>query len=284
MSSDLVVRCNAKINLYLNVVGQRDDGYHDIETVFQSVDLHDTLHLQKTSASGIEIVCDHPSLTDSKNNLVYRAAQLFVETFGVDRGATITIDKRIPLGGGLAGGSTDAAGTLRGLAELWSVDVAESELHHIAAQLGADVPFCLRGGTAAATGTGADLVQLDMPQPWWIVLVSPDVVVPTAEVYRRIDARGFDPQHERFEQAIESVRGGGLPVVLYNSMESVVFDAYPRVHAARDALRSAGAANVLMSGSGATVYAVVETEDQARHLANRIPPHADIRTIVCRTV
>jgi 4-diphosphocytidyl-2-C-methyl-D-erythritol kinase len=145
------------------------------------------------------------------------------------------------------------------------------------------VPFCLNGGTASATGTGTDLTPLDMPRPWWVVLVSPDVVVPTAEVYRRLDARGFDPQHDRFEKAIESVQAGDLAAVLYNSMEPVVLDAYPRVRSARNAFTAAGAANVLMSGSGATVYALTETEDDARHLASRIPPHPNHRTIVCPT-
>ncbi len=282
-TTPLVVRCNAKINLYLNVIGVRDDGYHDIETIFQSVDLHDTLRLQSRSDDYIDIVCDHPDLTDRKSNLVYRAAVLFREKYGIEHGVTIAIEKKIPLGGGLAGGSTDAAGTLRGLAKLWSVDADETAMHEMAASLGADVPFCMHGGTAAATGIGTDLEILDTPRPWWVVLVLPDTHVPTAQVYHRLDARGFDPQHGRFQKAVKSVLAGNLADALYNSMEPVVLEDYPMVHAARNALVAAGATDVLMSGSGAAVYALAPTEEQARRLADRVPPDPNRRVIVCKT-
>jgi len=284
VARELTVRCFAKINLYLDVVGRRTDEYHDIETIFQSVDLADTIRLEPTPTSTISVRCDHPDLSEPKKNIVYRAARLLQETFRVSRGAAITVEKRIPLGGGLGGGSTDAAATLRGLAELWSVPADLGTLERLAARLGADVPFCLRGGTAAATRTGTDLEPIESSRQWSVVILCPEVTVPTAEVYRRLDVRGLEPQHDRFDRAVEYVRRGDLPAALYNCMEPVVFDAYPQVRAARDALVAGGGTSALVTGTGASVYALVPTEQAARHLAGRIAPQPHRRTFVCRTV
>jgi len=280
----LTVRCYAKINLYLDVVGKRPDGYHDIETIFQSIDLYDTVTLEPAPTSTVSIRCGHPALADPEKNIVYRAARLLQDTFGVERGATITIEKHIPLGAGLAGGSTDAAGTLRGLVELWRLTPDIETLDEIAGRLGADVPFCLHGGTASATGIGTTLSPIEIARPWWAVIVCPDVNVPTAEVYRRVEVRGFEPRAERFQHAIETVRAGDLPLALYNSMEPVVFDAYPQVRGARNALAAAGGTHVLMTGSGAAVYTLVPTEDEARRLVDRIPPQPHRQTFVCPTI
>jgi len=280
----LTVRCYAKINLYLDIVGKRPDGYHDIETILQSIDLHDTVTIEVSPTSTVSVRCDHPELADPEKNIVYRAARLVQETFSTDRGATITIEKCVPLGAGLAGGSADAAGTLRALAELWSLPADTETLDEIAGRLGADVPFCLHGGTASATGIGTTLRPIKIARPWWAVIVCPDVNVPTAEVYRRMDVRGFEPRSERFRRAIEAVGAGDFHLALYNSMEPVVFDTYPQVRAARDALVAGGGTHVLMTGSGAAVYALVSTEDEARRLADRIPPQPHRQTFVCRTV
>ncbi len=282
MERVLTVRCYAKINLYLDVVRKRPDGYHDVETIFQSVDLHDTIRVE-TAPSTLSVRCDHPALANPEKNLVYRAAQLLRDTFREARGASILIDKRIPLGAGLAGGSADAAATLRALAKLWSLPTDIRALDEMAARLGADVPFCLHGGTAAATGTGEVLTPIDVPRAWWVVIVCPDVNVPTVEVYRRLDVRELGHRPGRFEEAIDAVRAGDFPRALYNCMEPVVFDAYPRVRAARDALVAAGGTHVLMTGSGAAVYALVPTEEEARHLAGRIPPRPHRHTFVCTT-
>jgi len=281
----LTVRCYAKINLYLDIVGKRPDGYHDIETILQSIDLHDTVTIEASPTSAVSVRCDHPELAaEPEKNIVYRAARLVQDMFGVDMGATITIKKRVPLGAGLAGGSADAAGTIRGLVELWSLPADSETLNEIAGRVGADVPFCLHGGTAAATGIGTTLRPIEIDRSWWAVLVCPDLNVPTAEVYRRMDVRGFEPCDERFRRAIEAVGAGDFHLALYNSMEPVVFDTYPRVRAARDALGAAGGTHVLMTGSGAAVYALVSTKDDARRLADRIPPQPHRQTFVCRTI
>jgi 4-diphosphocytidyl-2-C-methyl-D-erythritol kinase len=280
----LTVRCYAKLNLYLDVVGKRPDGYHNIETIFQSVDLYDTITIESALNSVVSVRCDHSALADPKKNIVYRAVRLVQDTFSTDLGATITIEKRIPLGAGLAGGSTDAAGTLTALAELWSLPTDLKTLDEIAGRLGADVPFCMHGGTAVATGTGEILSPIEITRPWWVVIVCPEINVPTSEVYRRVDVRGFEASGDRFKHAVAAVRAGDLPAALYNSMEPVVFDAYPQVRAARDALAAAGGTRVLMTGSGAAVYALVPTEEEAHRLADRIPPQPHRRTFICRTV
>ena len=284
MERALTVRCYAKINLYLDVVGKRPDGYHDIETIFQSVDLYDTVTIEPAPSSAVSVLCDHPALADPKKNIVYRAARLVKDTFNTDRGVTITIEKRIPLGAGLAGGSTDAAGALTALADLWSLPADLETLDEIAGRLGADVPFCMHGGTAAATGTGEILEALEIPRPWWAVIICPEGNVPTSEVYRRVDVRGFEPSGDRFRHAVAAVCEGDLPAALHNSMEPVVFDAYPQVRAVRDALVAAGGIHVLMTGSGAAVYALVPTEEEARRLADRIPPQPNRHTFICRTL
>jgi len=280
----LTVRCFAKINLYLDVTRRRVDGYHDIETIFQSIDLYDTVRLDIASDSTISVQCNHPGLDIPEKNIVYRTAELVREVFQVDCGVTVTLDKRIPLGAGLGGGSSDAAGVLVGLAELWSLDTDRNTLGELAGKLGADVPFCMHGGTASATGTGTTLSPIEVSRPWWVVIVCPDVNVPTAEVYRRMDVRGFEPRHDGFERAVKAVRDGDFPAALYNSMEPVVFDAYPQVRAARDALLAAGGTHVLMTGSGSGVYALASTEKEARLISDRIPPQPHRSVFVCLTI
>lgn len=277
----------AKINLNLRVEGRRADGYHEISTVFQTITLHDSLTFELTLDEGIEIVCSDPDIPTDESNLVVRAAAALRERFGVGRGVNIELEKRIPAGGGLGGGSSDAAVTLVALAHLWNIETDKQELEEIGALLGADVPFFLTGGTALGTGTGTDISPLKDAPKMNLAIVTPGVRVSTAEAYKLLNAPALTKEEgvaNLFVSRIEADFSDFLCKVTRNDFEAVVFGLHPEIGRARDALKQSGASQVMLSGSGSSVFGVFDTTREAERACEALRGGAGWHVFACATL
>ena len=267
MSADrLTLPAFAKINLGLRVLGRRPDGYHEIRTLFQTISLHDTLSFETAPGGRLELTCTDPSIPTDETNLVVRAAGALRERFGVTASARVRLEKVIPAGGGLGGGSSDAAVTLAALAVLWGVETDAGELAEIGARLGADVPFFLTGGTAAGKGTGADIQPLPDAPKMHLCVVTPGVHVSTAEAYKALGARALTKPDVAANLSVsraEAEFSDSSCDVWSNDFEAVVVRLYPEVGRAREALKQTGARRVMLSGSGSSVFGVFESEAEA---------------------
>ncbi len=261
----LVARCPAKVNLSLRVIGRRDDGYHELHTIFQAIDLWDTIVAKRSRE--LSLVCDDPAVPVDASNLVLRAAASLrgLSPRAGSLGAALELRKRIPVGGGLGGGSSDAAGALLLLARLWSLPVGLETVESLAGSLGADVPFFLHGGTAIGSGRGDRIEPLPFGGPVPLVLGFPPFGIATREVYERFDAKltptGNDVRFDRFT-AGKWPRGNDLNSDV-NDLEEVVFAGWPELSAFRDALLRCGASRAHLSGSGSTVFGVFQGSDRA---------------------
>jgi len=252
------IRSYAKINLTLDVLGRRSDGYHEIITVMQTVDLYDTLCLTRGDDRRVHIVCTRPELSN-ESNLAVQAAEALRQRFAPDQGVVIELHKRIPLAAGLGGGSSNAAAVLRALQQLWRLSLSPPELLTLAAALGSDVPFLLTGGLAYCEGRGERVTPLAPYWPAsmrWLLLVKPAIGLSTAEVYRHVPAGDYtDGTRSRAVYAALTAQRGFQPTDLYNGLERSVLERYPEVAQAREDMLGAGAANVRLSGSGPTLFA-----------------------------
>ena len=284
-ASRLTLKAYAKINLALEVLGKRPDGYHEVAMIMQSVSLHDTLILS-LQESDITLMCDRPELPCDHSNLAYRAAELLRREVGVARGVKIELNKRIPLAAGLAGGSTDAAAVLKGLNRLWGLALSPVELEQLAARLGSDVPFCLWGGTSLATGRGEMLTPLPDFTGHGVVLANPSLQVSTAWVYGNYrDAAGNRRRDiSSLRHSIEQPDFSAVADTLFNDLETVTVPAYPQVAEIQEQLLQAGAAGVLMSGSGPTVFALTPDFASAAELAGRAALGEDVAVFIAETV
>ena len=273
----------AKINLGLKILRKREDGYHDILTVMQIVDRCDLLSFEE-ARSGIEIASSCPDVPEGPDNLVYRAADRLRWETGYDRGVRIEMEKRIPIGAGLGGGSSDAAATLRGLCRLWDVDIASEKLHPIAASLGSDVPFFLRSGTAVASGRGEILYYVSAPEPISYVLVYPGFQISSGWAYRNLKMPlTFGGKYINF---VSSMRDTGvLSKAFYRSVENdfsrLVEEHHPAVRDIRERLMGLGAFKASLSGSGSTVYGIFERmEDLNQFLESELALDGILGTVV----
>lgn len=265
------VKANAKINLTLDILNKRADGYHEVAMVMQAVGLFDTIHLTQ-AAAGIALRLDTRELPTDEGNLAFRAARVFLDAYHISDGVRIEIEKRIPIAAGLAGGSTDAAGVLRGLNALFAVGATADDLAALGARLGSDVPFCVYGGTMAAAGRGEILTLLPPVTEAWAVLAKPPVAVSTAWAYDAFD-REKPPSAPRTAAMIDAVKSGDLERIaagLSNDLERVTQKAHPVIGEYKRILRENGALNSLMTGSGPTVYALAKTEREAERAAEAI--------------
>ena len=271
------VRAHAKINLYLNVVGKREDGYHNLETVFHSIGLHDDVIISKQDTQEIIVHCGHPAVPSDSSNLAYRAAERLSEAVGGIGGVSIEIKKRIPVAAGLAGGSANAAAVLHGLNELLSLGFTQEKLMRFGAQLGADVPFCLHGGAAFATGIGDQLTRLPELSDLPLLLLNPGIEVSTAAVFKKLNFSLTKRENAGIiiRTRIENGDVLGVSEGLYNLLEVPVFAQYPEIAALKTELSTqAGCSGALMSGSGATLFALMHNCQSARrsesHFKNRV--------------
>ncbi|HEX5044247.1 MAG TPA: 4-(cytidine 5'-diphospho)-2-C-methyl-D-erythritol kinase [Candidatus Polarisedimenticolaceae bacterium] len=263
----MIARCPAKVNLTLRVLGRRPDGYHELRTVFQAVDLWDTLEAEP--ARGLHLRCDFPGLAEDGSNLVLRAASALREAAGrPDLGASLVLRKRIPVGGGMGGGSSDAAGALLLLSRLWSLNVPGRRLRALAAGLGSDVPFFLQGGTALGRGRGEDLVPLPCAGPRPILLGIPPFGTSTGEVYAALTAGGAGVSLRRLSAG--NWRQDNEFSAPRNDLEATVVARWPEIGSFRDALARQGAVQASVAGSGSTVFGVFAEEAQRRGAAEAL--------------
>lgn len=264
---ELALNAYAKINLTLDVLGTRPDGFHEVQMVMQSVALADKLYFQL--APELSLTCTDPELPVDATNLVLKSARVLQELYQVKRGATIHLEKHIPMAAGLAGGSSNAAATLWGLNILWDLRLAPGELLRIGAQLGSDIPFCLIGGTALAQGRGERLTLLPQLPKQWLVLVKPDFGVATGEIYQKWDEakRLAQPTSPKFIAALEQGAQDKLWDSLDNHLEDVTCQLYPEVSVIKEKLLQTGAKKAVMSGSGPTVYGIMEGQEAAEQAA-----------------
>lgn len=274
MTLPITYRSYAKINLYLDVIKKRRDGYHNIETLFQTVSLWDQITFEEHN-SQIMMTCSSKELDTGEGNLVYRAAQLLREHTGYRQGAKIHLEKHIPIAAGLAGGSGNAAATLVGLNKLWDLKVPQEELLDLALQLGSDVPYCATGGTAAATLRGEDMTPLKPLRKTWFVLVHPPIAVSASYTYNhpllpKSKEKPVNGKTPRFLQAIETLKAGSIADVIHNGMEAPVFDAHPALEKVKDYLVEAGCVAAAMSGSGPTLFGVCKSKRTAEKVAASI--------------
>ena len=267
---ELTLQAPAKVNFTLTVGARRDDGYHDISTVMQTVDLYDTLTLTGDGC-GLTMTCTDPAVPADDSNLVLRAARLFfTETALPVPGLRFHLEKRIPSQAGLGGGSSDAAAVLRALRALYAPSLTDAVLECMAARLGSDVPFFVRGGTALATGRGERLAPLPPLTAGWFVVVKPPESFPTPAMYRRLDE--LPPGSHRPADLTTALTGGDIRAVataLYNSFQRAV-PPDSAVWAIEDALRVRGALAALLSGSGSAVFGLFDREDAARAAADAL--------------
>jgi 4-diphosphocytidyl-2-C-methyl-D-erythritol kinase len=264
------LRASAKVNLSLEVLGKRPDGYHEVATVMQAVDLYDRLVLE--AAPTLSFTSDDPDLPTDDRNLVVRAARLLKEAASVETGARIELKKRIPVAAGLGGGSSDAAAALWGLNRLWKLRWTRARLMELAVGIGMDVPFFLGKGPALATGRGERLQPLEQTGAYALVLVNPRVGLSTREVYERVPA-GWRAQATGTARLVEALRMRSAVRVasaLTNTLEAIVEPVLPVVGRIKAALLAAGALGALMSGSGPTVFGMARSLDHARQIHRRV--------------
>ncbi len=276
-SAETIVEGHAKINLTLDVTGKLENGYHTVEMVMQSIALHDDVQVKITRGEkkpqGITLHCNLPYLPTDGRNLAYRAAELFYETTGVLlESCEIHIEKRIPVAAGLAGGSTDAAAVLRALNELHETGLDEDALCAMGVKLGADVPYCVRGGTMLAKGIGEELSALPPMPHCYVVLCKPPFAVSTKEVYEQIDAAEIEerPDTAGMIKALENKDYAGVCRALSNVMETVTARKRRQIDEIKRVLMENGADGALMSGSGPSVYGLFQDEGRARTAAKML--------------
>ena len=264
----LVLRAAAKVNLTLEVLGKRADGYHEIATVMQAVDLSDRITLD--DADDLELRSDSAAVPADAGNLAWRAAAALKEAAGIRAGVRIGLEKRIPVAAGLGGGSSDAAGVLLGLNRLWRLRWPLERLDEVAATLGSDVPFFLRGGAALASGRGEKVEPL-MARSMALVLVNPKFPSSTAEMYGRLTPAMYsDGTATRTLAGTLGRSATRVAASLYNGMEAAAAAVFPQIVQMRAALMAAGALGALMSGSGPTVFGVARSFEQARQIRTRV--------------
>jgi 4-diphosphocytidyl-2-C-methyl-D-erythritol kinase len=260
----MLVKSFAKINLALSVLGRRTDGYHEIQTIFQTISLSDELEI--SPAAGIKLRCENlPEDIPQESNLVWKAACSLAKKSGRKMGASIVLRKLIPMGGGLGGGSSNAAAALLGLRRFWNLDVTDADLHAIAAGLGSDVPFFLSGGMAMGTGRGEKIEALpDMPAKN-LVVIFPAVHVSTAEAYRSLNLGLTSASRALRIQSLygQAKAGKGFLTEIFNDFEASILPAYPAILKAKRFLEERGATTAMLSGSGSSVFGFFPGEESA---------------------
>jgi 4-diphosphocytidyl-2-C-methyl-D-erythritol kinase len=283
VKTPLVLQAPAKINLTLEILAKRADGYHEVRMLMAGVSLADELSFE--AAPGLSLSCDLPGLDCSEKNLVLRAARALQKVLGREAGAKIHLTKRIPLGGGLAGGSTDAAATLKGLNQLWEGGLDRDALRRIAAELGSDVPFCLEGGWAYATGRGEQLETLPAPDDLHLVLANPGFEVSTQWAYSKVGTLSLSKRNVSREafQAIQTKNIPALDLATINDLEKVTSAHYPDIVRLEQTFLAEGALISRMSGSGPTVWGLFKDAD-ASEKACEIIKKMDIRAVAVHTM
>ncbi len=276
----------AKINLGLDVLGRREDGYHDVRMVMQSVYLYDNVKLEYKAEPGIELSSNLYYLPVDSGNIAYKAAQMLMDEFQIPGGVRITLEKHIPVAAGMAGGSSNAAAVLFGMNRLFDLRLSRQELMERGVKLGADVPYCVIRGTVLAEGIGEKLTVLPSIPRCAVLIAKPPVSVSTKAVYEALDSKAI-VKHPDIDGLLQALRKGSLKGVaehMGNVLEDVTIPRYPVIREIKQEMLSAGALNAMMSGSGPTVFGLFENKIAARNAQERIKRKALVKQIYVTNV
>lgn len=263
---EIRLKARAKINLGLDVVRKREDGYHEVRMIMQTINLYDKIILRKREKAGIQVKTNLSYLPANEDNLVYKAAKLLMDEFAVEEGVSIELNKYIPVAAGMAGGSSDAAAVLVGVNRMFDLGLTRRQLMDRAVKIGADVPFCVMRGTALAEGIGEKLTPLPMMPKCHILIAKPKVYVSTKFVYGNLRANELT-YHPDIDGQVEALKEGSLKklaALMGNVLETVTIPEYPVIEEIKQSMLKHGALNAMMSGSGPTVFGLFDEEEAAR--------------------
>lgn len=265
-NNDISLKALAKINLGLDVVRRREDGYHEVCMIMQTIQLYDRLDIKRTQEPGIQIQTNLSFLPVNENNLIYKAAKLLMDEFSITDGVSVKLDKRIPVAAGMAGGSTDAAAMLIGVNRLFSLGLTKRQLMERGVQIGADVPYCIMRGTALAEGIGEALSPLPPMVKCPVLIAKPSISVSTKFVYQnlKLDDTTIHPDIDRLIDDIKAKNLHDIAAHMGNVLETVTIPNYPVIDEIKKHMLSNGAVGAMMSGSGPTVFGLFDDEDTAK--------------------
>ena len=268
MKDRIQLKALAKINLGLDVLRRREDGYHEVKMIMQTISLHDDLEIRRIKTPEIQVKTNLYYLPTNENNLVYKAAKLLMDEFDIKEGVAIQLKKRIPVAAGMAGGSTDGAAVLWGMNQMYGLGLSRQELMERGVKLGADVPYCVQRGTALAEGIGERLSVLPSMPKCTILIAKPGISVSTKFVYENLHANDLKPeQHPDVDSMIEAMKEKNLDLLcerMGNVLETVTIPAYPVIQEIKEHMMACGAAGAMMSGSGPTVFGIFHSPVQAK--------------------
>ena len=268
----LELKALGKINLGLDILGRRENGYHDVRMVMQTVYLYDRIIMKKSKTPGIRLETNLYYLPVNENNLAYQAAQMLMDEFHMEEGVSIQLDKHIPVAAGMAGGSSNAAAVLFGMNRMFSLGLSQKELMERGVKLGADVPYCIMRGTVLAEGIGEILTPLSPMPKCYVLIAKPAISVSTKMVYEKLDSHEIE-DHPDIDGILAGLKAGDLKKVagsMGNVLERVTVDAYPVIDQIKEMMIKEGALNAMMSGSGPTVFGIFEEKATARKAADAI--------------
>lgn len=272
MKDTAQLKALAKINLGLDVIGRRENGYHDVRMVMQTIYLYDDVTIRKTEEPGIVVKTNLSFLPVNEDNIAYKAAKMLIDEFGIESGVEITLQKHIPVAAGLAGGSSNAAAVLVGMNRIFDLKLSQNDLMERGVKLGADVPYCVMRGTVLAEGIGEILSPLPPMPKCYILIAKPGINVSTKVVYEKLDSKPIE-NHPDIDGIIEGLEESDVYKVaasLGNVLEAVTIEDYPIIEDIKDAMKEAGALNAMMSGSGPTVFGIFDDKKVAKQAKETI--------------
>lgn len=272
MGDIITLKALAKINLGLDVLGRRENGYHDVRMVMQTIYLYDNVTMERTDQPGIELTCNLFYLPVDETNIAYKAAKLLMDEFDISGGVRIVLDKHIPVAAGLAGGSANAAAVLVGMNRLFSLGLSQEDLMKRGVSLGADVPYCVMRGTVLAEGIGEVLSPLPPLPKCCVLIAKPGISVSTKTVYEKLDSQEIEV-HPNIDGILEGLKKQDIQKValsMGNVLEAVTIGEYPVIEQIKDVMKDSGALNAMMSGSGPTVFGIFEDRQRAKEAQQKI--------------
>lgn len=272
MKDTVTLKALAKINLGLDVLGKRENGYHDVRMIMQTIYLYDNVTLSKTEEPGIQLETNLFYLPIDTNNIAYKAAKLLIDEFHIQEGIHIKLEKHIPVAAGMAGGSSNAAAVLVGMNRLFSLGLSEEALMKRGVTLGADVPYCIMRGTVLAEGIGEILTPLPALPKCYVLIAKPGISVSTKTVYEKLDA-GAIKDHPDIDGILEGLESQDIKKIassMGNVLERVTIEEYPVIEKIKNAMKEAGALNAMMSGSGPTVFGIFENRQTAKEAQRKL--------------
>ena len=280
------LRALAKINLGLDVIRKREDGYHEVRMIMQTINMYDQLEIDIKEEPGISITTNLPFIPTNENNLVYKAAKLLMDEFHIEKGITVELQKFIPVAAGMAGGSSDAAATMIGMNRLFGLGLTVRQLMERSVSIGADVPYCLLRGTALAEGIGEKLRPLPPCPNCYVLIGKPSISVSTKFVYEKLDAGNIE-EHPDIDRILEGLQWHNLNKIsenMGNVLESVTIPAYPIIEEIKNHMKEHGAVNAMMSGSGPTVFGLFDARMVAERACEALRESHLARTVFLTTV